>query len=650
MRKTYLFFTVILSVYGLFPLNGFSQNDTQFGLPFGVKACLGKGMINDIAFYPDGRKLAIASDSGIWKYNVDTGKETNISNDWIQMLELSADGTILASIETFWQPLSNRIPSDKIRLYDTNTGHTSSISTEHRNGIYSLALSRDGRTLASGGEGAIQLWDTDTGRFLSLLRGHTNTVWELAFSADGTLLASGSEDNTIKLWSTSNGQQMLSISTGYTSSRFALTFSQDGKTLVSGSPDGKIHLWDARTGRLRSTLIGHKDRIISLVISPDGRTLASGSLDNTIRLWNMRTHRKILTITQHTDWVRSLAFSQDGMVLASASGDKTLRFWEITTGRQLSLNNTGHWGSITALAFSQDGSMLASVGGYWDKKVYLWNTNIGDNLFTLKGHKSSGKVLVFSKDDKTLACGYDDGTILLWDVDTGRLQSSLTKYVDPQPYSTKNTSIDALTFSHDGKMLASESSFRTVLWDVQSGQHLSTYVSKIYKPGNALAFSSNNSTLATVDVMEKLRIFDVSTGKMVRSTNIDNIQVFKFSFSTYATTLLGICPWRSEIRLWDVQTGNFLKSIPLQRSTNKPLSSDVDSSGKWTISTDWTTLIGRDSNSFDTIHLWDARTGNKISSVKSDWDSISVLGLSPDGRILATGYSNGTILLREIRK
>ena len=103
-----------------------------------------------------------------------------------------------------------------------------------------------------------------------------------------------------------------------------------------------------RTGRLRSTLIGHKDRIISLVISPDGRTLASGSLDNTIRLWNMRTHRKILTITQHTDWVRSLAFSQDGMVLASASGDKTLRFWEITTGRQLSLNNTGHWGSITA--------------------------------------------------------------------------------------------------------------------------------------------------------------------------------------------------------------------------------------------------------------------------------------------------------------
>ena len=153
MKKIYLYFIFILPIYVLFPLYGFTQNKTQFGLPFGVKACLGKGMINDIAFYPDGRKLAIASDSGIWKYNVDTSEETNISNDWIQMLELSADGTILASVETFWQPLGNRIPSDKIQLYDTNTGHTSSISTEHRNGIYSLALSRDGRTLASGGEG-----------------------------------------------------------------------------------------------------------------------------------------------------------------------------------------------------------------------------------------------------------------------------------------------------------------------------------------------------------------------------------------------------------------------------------------------------------------------------------------------------------------
>lgn len=567
MKKIHPFFILILLIYALFPFYGFTQNKTQYGLPFGVKACLGKGTINDIAFYPDGRQLAIASDSGIWKYNLDTGTETNISNDWVEMLELSEDGTILASVESFWQPLGLRTISDKIQLLDTDNGSTSSISTEHRDGIKSIALSPDGRTLASGGEGTIQLWDTDTGRFLSLLRGHTDIVWQLKFSEDGTLLASGSKDNTIRLWSTSNGQEMLSISTGYTSSGFALVFSPDGKTLVSGSPDGTIHLWDARTGRLRATLTGHTDRIVSLAISPDGKTLASGSQDNTIRFWNFRTRRQLLRITEHTDVVYSLTFSPDGTVLANASMDKTLRFWDATSGKQLSYSHTGHWGPMTTLAFSHDGNTLASVGGDWDKKVYLWNANTGGHLYTFQGNNSSGKVLAFSRDNRILACGYEDGTILLWNVVTGHLLSTLTEHKSSDS-SFLITSIDALVFSPNGKLLASASSEKTVLWDVESGVSLSTNVEKSTKTIGALAFSADSTTLTSVDYHEKLRIFEVSTGNLLRSLYFSNLQVSKFMFSLHGTSLLGIPHWSSEIRLWDMPTGTFLKSIPLSQSKN----------------------------------------------------------------------------------
>ena len=657
MRNICLSLILILLIYVFFPLNSFSQNKTQYSLPFGVNTCLGKGQINDIAFYPDSRSLAIASDSGIWKHNINTVEETTVSEDWIEILELSADGSILASVESFWQPLGLRSMSDKINLLDTVKGTTSSISTEHRDGIKSIGLSPDGRTLASGGEGTIQLWDTDTSRFLSLLRGHTDTVWKLVFSNDGKVLASGGADMTIRLWNVQSGQQLLTIDTEYTGRRFAFSFSSDGKTLVSGNQDGIIHLWDTRTGRMRSTFKGHSDTVTSLAFSPNGKTLASGGLDNTICLWNVQSTQRLQKMTKHTDAVYHLAFSSDGIVLASSSKDQTLRFWKVQTGKQLTVNNTGHWGPITALTFSHNGNVLASISGDWDKRVYLWDTKKESNIYTLKGHESYGTVLAFSKDDKILACGYEDGTILLFDTLNGRLLSTLTEHtMNSDPYSIR-TGIDSIVFHSNDEMLASASPEKIVIYDVKSGLSLSAFKNKHINKIEALVISSNITTLAYVDSWKNLCIFDLKTNNLLKTINLEvalskKLYSNKHTFSTHGTTLLGIFSWQDqslnpfyEIQLWDVQSGNFLKSIPLSQSKDAS-----PSCVNWTISTDWTTIVGNDIGSFDTIHLWDARTGIKMPTIKSNWSSISTLALSSDGRILATGYRNGTILLRDIRE
>ena len=649
MKSTYLNHILILLICLLigilFPIFGFSENNTQFGLPFGVKACLGKGFINDIAFYPDSMKLAIASDSGIWKYNINTGIETIISKDWIEMLELSEDGTILASVESFWDAFGFRPTSDKIQLLDTDTGSTSLISTEHRDGIKSIGLSPDGRTLASGGEGTIQLWDTDTGRFLFLLRGHTDTVRKLVFSNDGKLLASGGADMTIRLWNVQSRRQLLSIATEYTGSGFPFCFSSDGKTLVSGNQEGIIHLWDTRTGRIRSTLKGHTDAVISLAYSPNGKTLASSSLDYTIRLWNIRSGREFLKIRTQPEGVYRLVFSPNGMILASASIDKTIRLWDTTNGRQLSYNFTGHWGPVTTLAFSHHGNTLVSAGGDWDKKVYLWNANTGKHQFTLQGHNSNSKIFAFSKDDKNLACGYEDGTILLWNAVSGQLLSTLTEHKSIDRSSTY-TSIDTLTFSPNGKILAGASSEKTVLWDLESSVSLHTYVHKYLDSSiRALTFSVDATTLASIDSWRNLRIIEVSTGRLLRSIYLEDRETSKFMFSPHGTSLLGFPDrWSAKIMFWDMRTGDFLKSIPLVQSANS-----TSNANRWTISMDWTTIIGSDPSSFDTFYVWDARTGTRMSSIKSDWHHDITMALSPDGSILATGYSNGTILLRNIR-
>ena len=65
-----------------------------------------------------------------------------------------------------------------------------------------LAVSPDGRWLASGGEdGIICVWDIGSGRRLKSMRGHARaSLYSLAFSRDGTVLVSGCADNSVRVW------------------------------------------------------------------------------------------------------------------------------------------------------------------------------------------------------------------------------------------------------------------------------------------------------------------------------------------------------------------------------------------------------------------------------------------------------------------
>lgn len=71
----------------------------------------------------------------------------------------------------------------------------------HRDGVYAIALSPDGQTIASGSaDKTIKLWHLSTGELLGTFTGHTHTVTAVAFTASGEMLVSGSLDKTIKIW------------------------------------------------------------------------------------------------------------------------------------------------------------------------------------------------------------------------------------------------------------------------------------------------------------------------------------------------------------------------------------------------------------------------------------------------------------------
>ncbi|MDE0502864.1 MAG: WD40 repeat domain-containing protein, partial [Candidatus Poribacteria bacterium] len=276
--KTSLFSALLTMVLALsiWLANTLAQSTSQWGLPAGAKARIGKGLIYEIQLSPDGTRLAVASSIGIWLYNARTAAA--------------------------------------IRLLAGQ-------------GIRCVSFSPDGSVLASGDEtAAVRLWDSMSGELLKTLQGHTHFVSRVGFSPDGMTLASVAHwEGVIRLWDIATGEQLKALGGTLPSNLYSLAppedtivvsgsiVAPDGKTVATaGGFDGTIRLWSVSTGEQQRTLTGHTKRVSSLSFSSDGKTLASGSWDGTIRLWDVMSGEHLKTLTGHTKEISRTSFSPDG--------------------------------------------------------------------------------------------------------------------------------------------------------------------------------------------------------------------------------------------------------------------------------------------------------------------------------------------------
>ncbi|MEH1902815.1 MAG: serine/threonine-protein kinase [Nostoc sp.] len=303
-----------------------------------------------------------------------------------------------------------KITLGEVSLVNTLQGHESS--------VLSVAISPDGKTIASSGDDStIKLWNLTTGKQISSLNGYSQQVNVVVISPDGKTLVSGSNDNTIKIWNLAR-RKLIRTLDGHSDSVHALAISADSETLVSGSDDNTIKVWDLATGEQIRTLVGHTFWVRSVAISPDGVILASGSFDKTIKIWNLTKGYSIRTLEGNSQTVTAVAISPDGKTLASASRDvydgqrlRTIKLWNLLTGKEIR-TLVGHTNTVTSLAFSADGKIIAS--GSRDRAIKLWNPATGEEILTLTGHTNTVTSVTFSPDGKTLVSGSEDNTIKIW--------------------------------------------------------------------------------------------------------------------------------------------------------------------------------------------------------------------------------------------
>ncbi len=547
--------------------------------------------------------------------------------------------------------------------------------TDHRDRITSVALSPDGRLLASADmDNKVKLRDSVTGQVLRVLTPPSPSETRcLAFTPDSKVLAAGSASGSIDLWDAGSGERIdwlpHSRARGTVKS---IAFLPDGQGLVSAGADGTVQLWDLGTGKyaLRngnptsvalaagqlgavavpnsmahvvlslSCRMTRPSAEILLRVDPRvqnfggvaasrlGDSLAIAILrpeDSEIRVMNLAT-RQVVAVLEALDLdgrVASLAFSPDGATVAAGTDGRTVTLWTPATNKRRVLH--GHRGPVGQVAFSSDGKRVVTASA--DRTIKVWSVK-GQELAGFRGHQGEVTCLSLAADGVTLVTGSADHTLKRWDLSREQEWTVLGSRDKP----VQGKLVHAVAFARDNNTLVSGGADGHIrVWNALTRELLDSR--EAHRGAvRCLSLSPDGKMVATGGDDKTVKLCDLAGLKLLATLEGHTDLVLCVAFAPDGKTLAS-AGMDGGIELWDVETRK-------QKGTlrEKPLSIVRCLA----FSPDGQTLVsGHESHM---IYLWSMARRERVATLKGHRDDVQTLAFSRDG-ILASGSWDRTVRL-----
>lgn len=575
-----------------------------------------------VALSPDAQTLATGGFDGtlaLWDTRTLALKHRVVGKaGGVQAVAFSPDGQSLVSADraglSLRDPLTGQLRSVVPGQGDVVDGQTRR-----------LVWHPDGKTLlvASINSPLLLIVDVADPRQRTALQVHQRGLWDLALSADGqTVAIAGDEDSRVHRWNLATRTELPPLR-GHAGDVRAVAFSRDGRWLASGDDGGGLILWDAATGAQQRVLAGQPGKIVRLAFSADGRWLASGSANRTVYLWDLQSDARPQVLAGHRNGLQDLVFSPGGMALYSAAFDDTFIAWNLGPSSHRAVLK-GHDGGVRVVVLSRDGAALATAGD--DRAIRLWNPATLAPLGRLDAHRGSVRTLAFSPDGKQLASGSDDDRrVLLWDLAT-RTQRQTWEAAGE---------VRSLVFSPDGRLLASgsEGTERIALWNAATGARIGELAGHDGEV-TALAFSPDGQRLYSGGTDQALRTWDLATAAEAAEPLGAGGTVAQLALSPDGTRLVASAGWPGDLLLWPLPA----TAPPLPLKTGDPAGGHPVA-----FSPDGRTLAYVAGEFSLGIVLWSVDRQAAMATLEANASTLA-LAFTRDGKQLISGHSNGDIV------
>jgi WD40 repeat protein len=272
---------------------------------------------------------------------------------------------------------------------------------------------------------------------------------------------------------------------------------------------------------------------------------------------------------------------------------------------------------IVTVAVTPDGK--TAITGNWDGTMRVWDLETGKNLKTLLAHIDAVWALAVTPDGKTAITGDSDGVMRVWDLEIGEVRETLEGH---------KFMVTAVAVTPDGKTAITGSWDGTAkVWGLETGGNLKRLLNHT-RDVLALAVTPDGKTAITGDSDGVMSVWDLEIGE-VRET----LEGHTKSLTAVAVTPDGKTAitgsWDGTAKVWGLETGGNLKR--LLNHTRDVLAVAVTPDGK-------TVITGSTDR---TMRVWDLETSEIISVSKED-ASVKCLTITIDGSFVS-GYINGDV-------
>lgn len=218
-----------------------------------------------------------------------------------------------------------------IAIWTPGRQHPDRVLNGHTGPIVGLAVSPDGKTLASASwDHTARLWPLGGGGARRVLKGNAQNVNGVAFSPDGKQVISAGYDATLRIWSL-DGESV--IVRNLPSPLNTVAVAPDGEIVTAGAT-GKVFFLSPK-GEMRAEVEASAAPVIQVALSHDGKLVAAAGVRGSVAVIDRKNRKLLRTLIGPGLPVWAVAFFPDNRTLLTGGTDRMIRRWDAVKGEPI---------------------------------------------------------------------------------------------------------------------------------------------------------------------------------------------------------------------------------------------------------------------------------------------------------------------------